>query len=338
MVFDGLTEENENVTTQLLANLMQRKYIRDAIVRYLTSPSDGRDVGISKTDLDSIKNESISTQVRTSTQGQPDLVVHSEKVFLVLENKIHANTTLQDHEVYDYIGLVRQHPQKNKYLVFLVPKNYSYLYNIRAINGEPDVSVVIHFWDDFIDYMESLEIESPVLFEAIDFFKKVYCTKKTIVFTAKEAVAMVKTDDYFVFRSFQKKFTEKIQDVKTLVLDSLNGMNLGSFIPGHTQDNEFALGEYIIWGKEGSIFFGLNNPKDFEDKKNAYSVCFWTKVFNCEYLSEYPFVKDEKWGWRCVPLFDENYSEIDFLERNSNKQMASRIVEIIARVCKEMKQ
>lgn len=338
MVFHRLTKENENATTELLANLMQRKYFRDAVIRFLLTPRGKRECYISQTVIDEIDGKAVSTQVKSQEQGQPDLVVYSPNVFLVLENKTRPDTVLQKHEVDDYIKLANR-CLTNNYLVFLVPSNYKYLNLIESINGGP-VTVLIHFWEDFLVFIESLEIESPIVSEAILYLKGFFKPQKDYNFTAKEIVAMFKTDDYFIFKGFQKKFSERIKKIKELVLKELNTesnkQRYGVFVNTGGQDDEFAIGEYICLGKNGSIFFGLSNPKDFEDKNYAYSVCFWTEYFNCEELQRYPFVKDGKWGWRCVPFFDDDYSEGDFVNSENDSVLASRIVRIIINMCESM--
>ena len=338
MIFHRITKEDENTTTELLANLMQRKYVRDEVIRFLLSSGDSELQEIlSKKELDRITGSCISTQVRTEKHGQPDLVISSDDLFLIIENKVRVDTQLQDHEIYDYPKYAKKHAAKKKcYLVYLVPNEYRFFETIQTKCSYPGVTVKTCIWDQLITHLESLEIESPLFCDSIAFLRKYFPQTKKSRFTAEEVFFMFKPDYYFAYLEFQIKFSERIKEIVNSVLKELNSRSIGKFSYSHSQNDEGGFGEYITYGKNGSIFIGLSNPKDFEDKKYVYSVCFWTQVFNCEYLYGYPEVKDNKYGWKCVPFFDDNFTEKDFIDPKNEDKLSLKIADIITDACKSV--
>ena len=73
MLLHRLTNENENDTTELLANLMKRKYIRDAVVRFLFSSEGMESSEVTQKTLDEIKETDVSTQVPFLYQDIPPI-------------------------------------------------------------------------------------------------------------------------------------------------------------------------------------------------------------------------------------------------------------------------
>lgn len=339
MLLNRMTREDENATTELLANLMDLKYVRDAIIKYLLAQQNG-DVFALQKKIDGIQKGDIKTQFSTTDSGQPDLIIDSEELFIVIENKVKVDTELQPHELNDYVRFAGRYKNKKGYLIFLIPKNYVYINFIQKITGNDGVRVNICYWEDLLSYLNSLEFDSPVFGEAIKYLRKFFPIRKDLSLEPKEVVAMFKLNNFFEYMSFQNKIQERLQDVKTEVLKELNRNRKEDndmFKTVSSQCNQFAVGEYIVINKKGYIFFGISHPKDFADPKYCFSVCFWSEFFNCEYLTSYPFVRDEKWGWYCVPFFDESYSEEDFIDSSNDNILVERIVSIISKVCESMK-
>lgn len=334
MIFRRLTKDDENTTTELLANLFQRKYFRDLSLRFLLSTNDDSiDCPVSQDEFDGITESSVSTQIRTKNHGQPDLIIYSDDLFVVFENKVKDNTILQDHELYDYIELSELYKKSKSFLVFLVPVNYQYKAQIESINKSKAVNICLHSWEKFLAYLNSQEFESPLICESLNYLKSFFSDDRDWSLSSKEAFFMFKPEYFFAFLDFRNKFKDRLSSILGIVLEEINKRGFGNFVHAWSNESEGGFGETIRLGKDGYIFFGLSNPKDFQDAKNAYSVCFWTQFFNCNYLLEYPFVKEDKWGWRCIPFFDESFSEMEFLDSKNDCVLASRIIEIISDVC-----
>ena len=100
-------------------------------------------------------------------------------------------------------------------------------------------------------------------------------------------------------------------------------------------DNEGGFGEGIFYNKKGSIFIGMNNPKDIKNKNNIFSVCFYSQYdcFNWDYLKDCEKVREGNWYWYCVPLFKDAFEEVDFLDLQNDDALADRIVDIIYNAC-----
>ena len=339
LLFHRLTKEDENATTELLANLMQRKYIRDAVLRFLVSSEESSINEITQKVLDRIQSDAISTQISTREFGQPDLIVSSDEIYIVVENKIRDSTVLQQHEITDYVKLAERY--KDNYLVFLIPQDYQFKSQIESIEGGLSVKIRIRTWEELISYLESLEIESPIFRESIEYFKAFFPEKKDLSLSSKEVVFMFKPEYYFSLLSFQEKLSQRFAKIKESVIAKLNEKDYGEFKAlWKPMKNEGGIGEWIhLENKNRSIFFGLNNPKDFDanNQNCVYSVCFWDEYYDCDYLHDFPRVIEGKWGWRCVPFFNEEYTEILFVDSKNDELLAQRIVDIICNVCESLK-
>ena len=334
MLLHRLTNENENDTTELLANLMKRKYIRDAVVRFLFSSEGMESSEVTQKTLDEIKETDVSTQVPFLYQGQPDLIISSKNLFVLLENKILNNRGLTEHEIVDYVQIVGGKQVETRSLIFLVPRGYSYMNEIQAINKIEGVSINIRYWENLILLLKRLEIDSPIMNEAIMYFEKVIeiDNRQSTSLNSYEVACMFSVKEVFDFMGFQEKFAARLKAIKPSVIRDLNMLGKGCFKDNGSSKSIDSIGEFLLFGKKGSLFYGLSNPNLFPKEyqnSHAYSICFYSEGFDSALLRTYPSTPEGKWVWYCIPLFDENYRERDFIDEENDVLLKDQIVRII---------
>lgn len=346
-LFRRLTKEDENATTEMLANLMQRKYIRDCLLRFLIG-------AIPESILTEISGKSVSTQVSVSEHGQPDLVITGPNVYIILENKVLDSTILQEHETKDYIKLVSRTDKDISKLVFLVPKNYAFKNQIGDIEKNHKDKVIVKHWEDLLSFLDGLEIESSAFMESFGYLDSFFYHANEKEYTIKEVHFLYKLEDYYNFKSFEHKTIEKFHQVRSMVLNNLNKTGENEFSFSDSCSTCGGIGEFILYRGKGSIFFGFNNPSDYLGKfkgmdSYSFSVCFYsgyTDFLKCPYLQNPDFaeIPEGKKNWICIPIFNDKpdekrFTEMDFIDQMKTSELAKRITDIIQEAinsCKSM--
>ncbi|MCQ2248386.1 MAG: hypothetical protein MJZ50_05175 [Treponema sp.] len=171
-IFHGITpkttadREFENTTTELLFNIMQKKYVRQLVVKFFC-PDMTEDVikNISKEDL-------ITQDFSRQEYGHPDFVIRNNDCNIIIENKIRYSTKLTDHEKNDYINFL-DGTRKYERLIFLIPDGYdeSEINKIKSKYTDKANSLSIKFWSDFFGYVEDYELakDNPIIKQSIEF-------------------------------------------------------------------------------------------------------------------------------------------------------------------------
>jgi len=227
--------ENENTLTELLINLMSKKYIRDLLLNFLH---------ISDDIISSIHFEHLSTQYTISDSKRPDIVIKNDESVIFIENKIYIDTPLMESQTTTYPDHLIKLNKKNKKLIFLIPKDYTHEIEIKTAKQKYDSTVVedfitIIYWSDVISQILEYNLNEcdSATMQSIDFMintLNLNTTKK--VLTKGEIIVMY------------DKFT--LRNVNTLFLKLKN----------YTQ----SVSEKILKEYKGKLKFKKTNYEHFE--------------------------------------------------------------------------
>lgn len=141
---------SENLMTELFRNLLSYKIFRDYFLRLF----------LDENSLKLIDSNDINTQY-SIPNGRPDLVIINNKFQIYFEIKI-GDTELTSNQPDEYINDLKKATNKEKWMVFLTPKNYYRLDWLKS-KGFDEVSRCIHdfkintkiiFWQDVMDIIE----------------------------------------------------------------------------------------------------------------------------------------------------------------------------------------
>lgn len=278
-IFYRLTAENENSSTELLANLLKLKFFRKMVISYLFPD-------IPMAAIDSIKDSEILTQKRIEFGGQPDLQIKASEVHILLENKIRKVTTLTDYECSSYIRKLQISYAKYRKFLFLIPKDYLYESSIKQIKEEyPDI-ISISYWEDLIYFLEKSDVAeySPIIQQALDYFESIVDLRieNNMNLTPMEVAYMYDTDSLFIAMSTAAKIIERIGGIDRELIKELNEAFGSSdfFSYGDFQYNEWGSGKHIN-SKNGVIFYGLSKLSTSElTNEYGLSVAFSENIKN----------------------------------------------------------
>ena len=176
-IFRGLaSKDGENTTTELLANLLKYKCLRDIFFTSICSQIQESGPENAKKLFDKIKPQDIKTQVifpKTNTQKKsiPDILIENTDCFIIFESKIKKSTELQTTQIEDYPNLFKDKAQTLKKYIFLLPCNY----NSSEINKiDKNICVKVDWSKILSDFYKSdIEKIAPVVNEALSYLKSV---------------------------------------------------------------------------------------------------------------------------------------------------------------------
>lgn len=278
-IFNGLTKEDENATTEVLANLLRgTKCVREIIFKWMFSdlPCSSCNTSCLKKVIDYIQPYDISTQVHLDG-CIPDLVIENSKCFILIENKIGVNTPLQEPQEKYYVQVVRDKQVKVYFtcLFFLTPKKYAHSSEISKIKSDnSDVCIIEKNWEYLFDYINGKEIcrQSPLVNEQFEYLKSVIIPSMIDIKLNQQEVNMLDKNPQSIKCSINiiQKLFLKIRNAEAEILTRLNEC---------TEDKTlFSAGDYVShnlckekeeikeWGKylnykyengDHSIFIGL---------------------------------------------------------------------------------
>lgn len=162
-IFRGLASKDcENTTTELLVNLMRYKYLRDIILNFLLGA-----------DYDSMKDNISADDILTQRSFKieecsyiPDIIINTKDCFIVIENKVRKNCSLEDGQ-FDGYKIIRDKYGKEKSVnkcVFLLPDEYAF--------GEKITDSKKIYWSELLEILLKAQVKetSSVVSQAIDYF------------------------------------------------------------------------------------------------------------------------------------------------------------------------
>jgi hypothetical protein len=296
---ERVTENNENVVTEFLCSMMKHKYLRDAILRSLTSSLND---SVSPNDLDSILFENISTQSQVNGGGNADISIKSNTCFFLIENKINPGTPLQSYQTSTYPKMVYDSTRKTKCLIFILPSNYHIHDHViwercRNYCKQNDIKkiVLIKKWSDFINDMEILEVinDNPLVGEFIGYIKnrlnlnnKTSFSRKDILMMQSPQILQDATIFYSKFWSFVKDVDINLRNIdKRLLPCDWTDMNnqdttqIGKYLKTQQKDYAFWFGYQFTVSYNGTnMFFCIASDylkaliTTSDDSNNSYQL------------------------------------------------------------------
>ena len=177
-IFENLTKEDENATTELLRNLCRFDDYREIVLRAL---------GL---DAFQIDFEDIVTQEHIPKKGKiPDIKIEKENEFRIyIENK--KDSRLSKSQIETYPDVLKKLKQKVK-MIYLVPENHKDIDKIKALkNKHKFVSLVT--WENFINELEKYNKDkhSEIMDESIKYFNVVLDMIPKIEFSEEDITFM----------------------------------------------------------------------------------------------------------------------------------------------------
>jgi len=111
---------SENLMTELFRNLLSFKIFREPFIELF----------IERDKVKRIDFDDIGSQYFTA-QGIPDLIVINEDYEIFIEIKI-GNTSLTDNQPDGYLQYLKDVKNKEKWMIFLIPKDYMQLEYLKS--------------------------------------------------------------------------------------------------------------------------------------------------------------------------------------------------------------
>lgn len=233
-IFYRMTNENEDSTTELLANILRSYlFIRSDIIKHLCGDYQ-RLIGYDFDDAE------IVTQRVVEGIGKPDLKIKTKDVYVIVENKIRVGTTPTEHELVDYIKEIEAFCSSSlrsegstgekKYgkLVFLIPQEYGFVDLFRRVYDSYPSLVSIVYWENFISWIKKREYSSasPVLAEVISYFESVvdinHKNEDTRELRAYEVLMLNNVEKVFDAISLCNQLLKRIAAIETRLIENLN--------------------------------------------------------------------------------------------------------------------
>ncbi|MBQ1870436.1 MAG: PD-(D/E)XK nuclease family protein [Treponema sp.] len=299
-IFYYLTGENENACTQLLANMMETKYIRDIVLRFLSENKMNEDI------LGSIENRHITTQTSFSENGRPDIVIQNQKCCVYIENKILCRTGLTPNQPDGYFSELKKQAGIFRCLFFLLPDGYEHesVLNDRIQKLKDDarannIGIVGKKWSDLFDVLSKAQIDSKssVFKECLNYIRETVQTQteENAILSTSETSLLYQSDKIFDIYNY-------LENIKRVSYRAIGN------IPNSGIIEEFGcwgIGARINVSDALTIFVGLSPLIDESHSDFAFSICFWYKrpitnefyYNNQQYIPYTSDVKEDNGYW-----------------------------------------
>lgn len=194
-VFNNISSENENSVTEVLASLFRKEKFRKILFSFFH---------ITDSDTETFV---IGTQQNYGDNGRPDLIIQSSNTRIFIENKVLDKTSLTNNQPKGYLDELSKASEKNKRLIFLVPKNY--LHRPELEEYSEIATCEIKKWSDLIDVLkkENAELNSDLLSDCIVYFENTVdeSVEKTTILSEEEFKLLKKVDKIY---KYLNKITE----------------------------------------------------------------------------------------------------------------------------------
>lgn len=273
-IFNQLTSENENATTELLANMMKQKHVRNLIGKWLCDD-------IPDEALNNIKASDVRTQIKTDDCGQPDLIIENGNCKIIVENKIRTRTTLTQHEIDDYIKLLDKNYSK---LIFLVPDDYQdkRIDDVTTKNK----NVIRKSWTKFLQFLYQMELNknSEIFSQSLEYLASIIDSSEPLdtILTKQELVMLFKPEEILAVYSLSDKIANLSENFANEFSQSKLGKQYKCKCGNTDRYNVYGIGSYFSFEKPEIDWFVGICPAHFNnaDAKYAFSLCYTGKKIN----------------------------------------------------------
>lgn len=323
-IFNRLTQENENASTEMLANLMKSKYLRTLILSWLVPE-------LTKEMLDD--KVLISTQRTIMEGGRPDLCIEGSDFRILVENKILIGTTPTPAELTSYIDNISNSDKKICRLIYLVPKQYKYIDQFEAISSKHQEKVYVKHWEDLLVFLDKAEVadDSSLVEASLEYLKSLVELSVEAFseeLNPQEVAMLYETDLLFDCMSLLSKLKTRIAESRDELVRRLNVQfeNRLNFSLGETQHDIYGFGQYIMVGGEGQLFYGISPVSSNRDirRKYGFSVAVQSTIPNLD-VDRMDNFKDD-YGWYYFPLDKRTLLEDD------NSRLIESVLDIVKTV------
>jgi len=327
-IFYNLTNGHEDNTTQLLCNLMQKKFFRDICLKYF---------GIEN--YNSILPKHIYPQYNINGVGRLDIFIENDNVLCLIENKINDQAPLQDSQIGPYVDFVAKRNKKEKKLIFLISDGYIHKNEIKkTIEKNQSVNIKIFYWEHFLNHLSEMEIDncSSLIRDSLEYLKNLFSeTGADSNLNPYEVALMYNPKDiYYVLSLLEKNINQinKAADPINLIGDQFSWAG--------PQSDKRGQGRYIKYKEKGCIFLGLNpGLRNIQNGDFVYSLAIpksYIKDNYKEFIDQkfYPYIADNFPNDNDI---DENYIYIKidrklFIDESRVNDLRDKVVEIIKEV------
>ena len=315
-IFYKMTKEDEDSTTDLLANLFRIKVFRNICLEYF---------GIKKEIYEEIEIDNIKTRQKIKNVGIPDLYLQNNELLYFIENKIHTSTDLQNTQKTTYPEYINSMRLKNKGYFFIIPEGYEYENEIIELSKNYNFIRII-YWEKFLQYLRKTEIEnySELIKESIIFFRALISDDlpENLTLDIYVVAAMYNPKDIYIILNLVFKNFKRLKNVIEKVVEKLGK----DYSVGREQKDQYGVGIIIKYLGKECIFCGLN-PYIYEQENGnyIYSIALFKHSLKEDFSVEkeiFPFVSDDE----CL------YFQLDrrlFLDETKDNELRDEIVNII---------
>jgi hypothetical protein len=230
----------ENSFTELFCNYMRLADFRELAIARLTS-----------TDVASrISEDDIEPQTGLRGYGRPDLYIKSADLEILVEVKTNADCGCTKNQPEGYLQyLVQRSKKPDRWLVFLVPRDWTHLPETRQKLSEladPRVQTKIVYWNEILsDMRERLDASNPIFGELMNLLAE-WFEPKRIAFGPKEISVL-----------YSKETGKAVTSLYGLITKIETMLNKAEFRT-RPERNEYGRGFYVRDAKGRYIFwFGV---------------------------------------------------------------------------------
>ena len=292
---------HENSYTQLLCNLLERNAaFRNAILARLFTDEVANKISLAL----------LNTQKTLADQhGRPDMFIETEDFCAIIEVKTEvgctttpyqAPATIVEGEMRGYAEFLRLCPVTQKWLVFLVPKEWKFGRVIQSSldylqNGMSNIHFQVVTWEDLFCEIKGPMLEDPFIAEFRLLLSKRF---EPVSFSTKEVEMLLHSDALTAVW----KLSKLIRSV------SEKARSAGYSIKEETDYQGGSYGFYLMNGPTHRLYFGcwieftkvVDQPLCFGVEDN------WGADLKARFLASTPykthsFIHPRAWTLACVP-------------------------------------
>lgn len=303
-VFNNISPENENSVTEILASLFRKEKFRKILFNFFQIKDNDAETFV------------IETQQNYGDNGRPDLIIKSTNTRIFIENKIFDKTSLTNNQPKGYLEELSKASEKNKKLIFLIPKNYFYRPKLnKRIREYSEIRLCeIKNWSDLIDVLkkENKKFDSDLLSDCIVYFENIVDkpVEETTILSEEEFKLLKKVDKIY-------KYLNKITE------DYLKC----SFYKPKKWFCEYGIGSSYTLDNCKELFVGISPYSHYQ-----YSFAIWSQVKYYEsflingkrYVPHYDNKKDNGGYW--------TYYELKYSDFEDKSGLANLIKDVIQKL------
>lgn len=338
-IFYRLTSETENTVTDLFANLLKTKYIRNICLEFMLTHDTNANKPSNISDLlDSIQSDGIQTQFSdTDNSSQPDIKIESDTCYLYLEDKIRNGVAdqitqrLDENNKSSYVTSLEEHGgNKSKILIYLIPSAYQHLKDFIAVQNEykskKNIFIFICNWEDLLAHLYQQQIDkySSVVSEALNFIKDTIDSSDQIdtKFTPYEAAMIYSPRDMKEAISAMSKYWQLINKTEKKIIQKVNEQNKVILSPSDWDPDLYNCIKYLQSNGKSIIDQGFNfnlTEYQFQNGKDPLKYVFSVAIDKSYIIDTYikklsavDYFDDGQWIHFPLPkeaLFSDNQEE-----------------------------